>query len=91
MVALRWDSLWGSMCLAVPGKILSIHEKSDMPMGEVDFSGVRKTVCLCFTPEAKVGEYVIVHVGFSISILNEKEAKATLDTLETKEDGLEIP
>ncbi len=48
-------------------------------MGEVDFSGVKKSVCLAYTPEAKVGDYVIVHVGFAISLLNETQAQATLD------------
>lgn len=69
------------MCLALPGKILSIREMSDLLMGEVDFSGVKRTVCLAYTPEAQEGDYVIVHVGFAISILNETEAQRTLDLL----------
>lgn len=77
------------MCLAVPGKILSISEKNALPMGEVDFSGVKKSVCLGFTPGAKVGDYVIVHVGFAISILNEEQAQSTLDLID-KEESLEI-
>lgn len=68
------------MCLALPGKILAVTE-GDLPMGEVDFSGVKKSVCLAYTPEAKVGDYVIVHVGFAISVLNEKQAKRTLDLI----------
>lgn len=71
------------MCLALPGKILAIKENADLPMGEVDFSGVKKNVCLFYTPEAKVGDYVIVHVGFAISILNEKQAQSTLDLILT--------
>lgn len=67
------------MCLALPGKILAIKEEGDLRMGDVDFSGVKKTVCLAYTPEAKVGDYVIVHVGFAISVLNEREAQSTLD------------
>ena len=70
------------MCLALPGKILSVKKEVDLRMGEVDFSGVKKTVCLFYTPEAKVGDYVIVHVGFAISILNEKQAEATLDLID---------
>lgn len=66
------------MCLALPGKLLSIHLEGNLPMGEVDFSGVKKTVCLAFTPAVKIGQYVIVHVGFSISILDEQQAKKTL-------------
>lgn len=69
------------MCLALPGKILSINEDIDLRMGDIDFSGVKKTVCLAYTPEAKVGDYVIVHVGFAISILDEKQALSTLNLI----------
>lgn len=67
------------MCLALPGKILTIKEANDLRMGEVEFSGVKRSVCLAYTPEAKVGDYVIVHVGFAISLLNEEQARSTLD------------
>ena len=70
------------MCLALPGKILAISEEDDLPMGEVDFSGVKKSICLVYTPEAKIGDYVIVHVGFALSILNEKQAQSTLDLID---------
>lgn len=70
------------MCLALPGKILSIREESALKMGDVDFSGVKKSVCLAYTPEANVGDYVIVHVGFAITILNESQAKATLELID---------
>ena len=70
------------MCLALPGKILLIVQDEGIPMGEVNFSGVRKKVCLVYTPEAKAGDYVIVHVGFAISILDEKQAQSTLELLE---------
>ena len=69
------------MCLAFPGKILSITNDRSLPMGDVDFSGVTKSICLAYTPEAKIGDYVIVHVGFSISILNTEQAHATLTLL----------
>lgn len=69
------------MCLALPGKIFKIHLDGDLPMGEVDFSGVHKLVCLAYTPEAKVGDFVIVHVGFAISILNEQYAQKTLELI----------
>jgi len=74
------------MCLAVPGKILSIEASSSPRMGNVSFSGVEKRVCLEWTPEAKVGEYVIVHVGFAISTMDEVEAQETLRILEEMED-----
>lgn len=69
------------MCLALPGKILNISDDTDLRMGNVDFSGVKKNVCLSFTPEAKIGDYVIVHVGFAISILNEERAQSTLNLI----------
>jgi len=74
------------MCLALPGKILSIEGSSSPRMGNVSFSGVEKRVCLEWTPEAKVGEYVIVHVGFAISTMDEVEAQETLRILEEMED-----
>ncbi|MGE5351397.1 MAG: HypC/HybG/HupF family hydrogenase formation chaperone [Acidobacteriota bacterium] len=67
------------MCLAVPGKIISI-DRSDasMLMAEVSFGGIIKKVCLDFLPESKPGEYVMVHVGFAISRVDEKEARESL-------------
>lgn len=69
------------MCLALPGKILFISEKNGLPMAEVDFSGVKKTVCIAYAPEAKLGDWVIVHVGFAISVLDEEKAQKTLELL----------
>ena len=69
------------MCLALPGKILSISHDESLPMAEVDFSGVIKSVCIAFTPQAKTGDYVIVHVGFAIAMLNEEQAQKTLELI----------
>lgn len=70
------------MCLAVPGQIVSISNAgSTMPMGKVNFGGVLKEVCLAYVPEARIGDYVIVHVGFALSRLDEEEAKKVLDAL----------
>ncbi|MBI2428818.1 MAG: HypC/HybG/HupF family hydrogenase formation chaperone [Ignavibacteriales bacterium] len=69
------------MCLAIPGKIESFVENSDPKMGTVNFGGIRKTVCMEMLPEANVNDYVIVHVGFAISIIDEEEAKETLRML----------
>jgi hydrogenase expression/formation protein HypC len=69
------------MCLAVPGKILSISHEDNLPMAEVEFSGVKKKVCIAYTPEAKIGDYIIVHVGFAITLLSENKAKRTLELL----------
>jgi hydrogenase expression/formation protein HypC len=70
------------MCLAVPGRILSIAEVDGTLMAEVDFGGVRKNVCLQYTPDAAVGEYVVVHVGFAIQHLDEASAQETLANFE---------
>lgn len=74
------------MCLGVPGKIIKIDKETQM--AEVDFEGTTRTAGLHMVPEAKVGDYVIIHAGFAIRILNEEEAKETLKLLE---DFLEIP
>jgi hydrogenase expression/formation protein HypC len=72
------------MCLAVPGKIVSIFEDDppEVRRGKVDFSGVQKEICLAFTPEAGVGDYVIVHVGFALSVVDEAEAQRIFETLD---------
>jgi hydrogenase expression/formation protein HypC len=70
------------MCLAVPGQLLSRFTAGDMPMGRVDFNGVRRQVCLACTPDARVGSWVVVHVGFAISVVDEDEARRTLALLD---------
>jgi len=70
------------MCLGVPGKVVEIYYDKSPLMGKVDFGGVKREVCLEYVPEIKVGEYVIVHVGFAISKLNEEEAKSVFEYLE---------
>ena len=69
------------MCLAVPGRVVRLEERDGTPMAEVDFGGVRKDVCLQYIPDAAVGEYVIVHVGFAIQRLDEASALETLRQL----------
>jgi hydrogenase expression/formation protein HypC len=66
------------MCLAVPGRVLSVAERDGTTMAEVDFGGLRKEVCLAYIPDVRIGEYVIVHVGFAIQRLDEKSAQETL-------------
>ena len=64
------------MCLGVPGEVLEIvPDPLGMHMGKVDFGGIRKDVCLAYVPEAEVGDYVLVHVGFALSRIDEEEAK----------------
>ncbi|MEC4750333.1 HypC/HybG/HupF family hydrogenase formation chaperone [Methylomicrobium sp. Wu6] len=68
------------MCLAVPGCIINLSNASD-PLartGRIDFSGVIREISLAYVPEAKVGDYVIVHAGFALSVLDEEEAQASL-------------
>ncbi len=77
------------MCLAIPGKVLKVHEGSQPVMGTVDFAGIRKDVCLEWLPETKPGDYVIVHVGFAISKVDEQEALETLKMLNEMGEGLE--
>jgi hydrogenase expression/formation protein HypC len=70
------------MCLAVPGKIMSVSEEDPLfRVGKVDFGGVAREVNLSFLPDVKVGDYVIVHVGMAISKLDEEEARKTLEDL----------
>jgi hydrogenase expression/formation protein HypC len=70
------------MCLGIPGRITEIRDEAGLAMGKVDFGGVRKDACLAYLPEAKLGDYVIVHVGFAISRVDEAEAKKTLEILD---------
>ncbi len=70
------------MCLAVPGRVLSIEDQDGTTMAQVDFGGLRKEVCLAYIPDAQVGEYVIVHVGFAIQRLDEESALDTLANFE---------
>ncbi|MEK9144956.1 MAG: HypC/HybG/HupF family hydrogenase formation chaperone [Elusimicrobiota bacterium] len=69
------------MCLGVPGKIASVEDKGGLRMGRVDFGGVVKEACLEYVPEAAVGDFVIVHVGFAISRLDEGEARRVFSYL----------
>jgi hydrogenase expression/formation protein HypC len=79
------------VCLGTPGRILTVEAPADRPdlrTGIVDFDGVRRPVCLIYTPEADVGDYVIVHVGFAISRVDEDEAARTLAVIRAIPDAL---
>ena len=69
------------MCLSIPGKIKEVYEDGSLIMGKVDFGGVLKEVCLDYVPEAQTGQYVLIHVGFAISVLDDEEAMARLDVV----------
>jgi hydrogenase expression/formation protein HypC len=82
------------MCLGVPGRVLAIEpDPLGMNMGKVSFAGITKRVCLAYTPDARVGDYVVVHVGFAISRIDEAEAGKVFEFLaEMDELGeLDIP
>jgi len=85
------------MCLAVPGKILETREENGSRLGRVQFGGITRLVQLDFVPEASVGDYVIVHVGFALSVVNAEEAERTYQLLEemgmleeTQDSGVRI-
>ncbi len=67
------------MCLSVPGRVEETWDIGETLMGRVDFGGVHKQVCLAYVPEVRVGDYVLVHVGFALSIVDEASAAETLD------------
>jgi hydrogenase expression/formation protein HypC len=82
------------MCLGVPGKVVEISsEPGVMTMGRVSFAGIVKEVCLACTPEVKVGEYVVVHVGFAITTIDEAEALQVFEYLREMDDlgELDVP
>jgi hydrogenase expression/formation protein HypC len=85
------------VCLAVPGRVIEIVDHSDAAFrhAKVDFGGIRKEINLAYTPEAEVGKYVLVHVGFAISVIDEAEAQRVFRYLEEmgglKEELGEIP
>ena len=70
------------MCLAVPGKIVDIYETNGLLMGMIDFGGVTREACLSYVPEAKIGDYTIIHVGFALNLIDEQEAMETLSLLD---------
>jgi hydrogenase expression/formation protein HypC len=69
------------VCLGIPGKIIEVYETNGLRMGKVDFGGVTREACLEYVPEANLGDYTIIHVGFAISKLSEDEAHETLRIL----------
>ncbi|MDJ0496254.1 MAG: HypC/HybG/HupF family hydrogenase formation chaperone [Acidimicrobiia bacterium] len=66
------------MCLGIPGKVVEVYDLDGARMGKVDFDGIVKEICLSFVPEAEVGDYTIVHVGFGITKVDEESAHETL-------------
>jgi hydrogenase expression/formation protein HypC len=69
------------MCLAIPGKVIETYDQHGMLMAKIQFGGITREACLEYVPDTKVGEYVLVHVGFAISRIDEEEAKKTYQAL----------
>jgi hydrogenase expression/formation protein HypC len=75
------------MCLAIPGKIVSVRGEDPLErMGKIDFGGILKEASLAYVPEANVGDYVIVHVGFALSRVDEAEAQKIFEYLKEMEE-----
>jgi hydrogenase expression/formation protein HypC len=79
------------MCLAVPGKVISIDESNpELRMAKVNFGGINKNICIQWVPDVKVGEYVLAHVGFALNKVDEKDAEETIKILREMGDLDEI-
>ena len=79
------------MCLAIPGRVVNVEgDEPAFRRGKVDFGGIKKDISLAFTPEVKAGDYVLVHVGFALSIVDEAEAQRIFETLKML-DEMEMP
>jgi hydrogenase expression/formation protein HypC len=77
------------MCLGVPGKIVEIYESNGLMMGKIDFGGVTREACLAYVPEAVIGDYTVIHVGFALHLISETEAQETLELLQQIADSNE--
>ena len=71
------------MCLGVPGKVVETYREHDVLMGRIDFNGVQKRACLEHVPDVRVGEFVLIHVGFALARIDEEEAKRVFEFLES--------
>jgi hydrogenase expression/formation protein HypC len=78
------------MCLAIPGKVTELYEQAGMRMAKVQFGGITREACLEYVPETQVGQYVLVHVGFAISTVDEEEARRTYELLEQMDQLSEL-
>src|ERR1035437_2416910 len=79
------------MCLGIPGKVVEIRDGGPLRMALIDYGGARKEACLAYVPEVGLGDYVIVHVGFAISRLDEEEALRTIELLRMIDpEGVEL-
>jgi hydrogenase expression/formation protein HypC len=78
------------MCLGIPGRVVELYLEHEVLMGKVDFGGVTKGVCLSCVPEVRLGDYVVVHVGFGLSVVDEQEAQQSFAFLEAMNELGEV-
>lgn len=78
------------MCLAIPGRVEEVFESEGLKMAKINFGGIRKSVCLEYAPDAGIGSYVLVHVGFAISVIDEEEARRTYEVLKMNDELREL-
>jgi hydrogenase expression/formation protein HypC len=83
------------MCLAIPGKLIEVYEENGLKMGKLDYAGTVNSACLAYVPEIEIGQYAIVHAGFALNIIDEKEAQETYALWDemvdaAAEEGLDI-
>ena len=79
------------MCLAIPGKVTSLYRENGLCMGKVEFDGTIVDICLAYVPDVSIGQYVIVHAGFALNIVDEAEATRTFDLLNLINNPSERP
>ena len=79
------------MCLAVPGKVVAVDGDSELRMARVDFGGITREACLAYVPEARLGDYVLVHVGFAIATIDEESAREALAVLTAAHPAMPDP
>ncbi len=81
------------MCLGVPGKVVEVFEEDGIRMGRVDFGGIERKACLEYAPEVDLGSWVVIHVGFAISVVDEEEAARAYELLAEMGnlEGIDLP
>ena len=75
-----------AMCLGIPGRVVALYHEHDLLMGKIDFGGVRKEACLATVPDAAIGDYVLIHVGFALAKIDEAEARRVFSYLEQMDE-----
>jgi hydrogenase expression/formation protein HypC len=78
------------MCLAIPGRLVEVEQEEGLLVGRVDFGGVKKRICLEHVPDARVGDYLLVHVGFALAHIDETEAKRIFEFLQSVGETAEL-